>query len=292
MTATVSAGAEAGPRTILITGCSSGIGAASARLMRGRNWRVFPAARKPEDVEALAAQGFDAVLIDYERPETIRSGLEIVLAKTGGRLDALFNNGAYAVPCAVEDLPVEALRALFEANFFGWHDLTRQVIPVMRAQGAGRIVQCSSILGFIAMKYRGAYTASKFALEAYSDTLRQELHGTGIHVSLIEPGPIGTRFTENALANFHHWIGREGMIASPHRATYERRLKRMENGEPGPWKLPPEAVVEKLIHAAEASRPRPRYRVTKPTIWMNIVRRLLTTRALDRVLLKAADGEE
>lgn len=283
---------SAAARSILITGCSSGIGASAARLLRGRNWRVFPTARRLEDVAELKAQGFEAFLLDYENEATIQAALGEILERSGGRLDALFNNGAYAVPCALEDLPTDALRGLFEANFFGWHALTRQVVPVMRAQGAGRIVQCSSILGFIAMKYRGAYTASKFALEAYSDTLRHELHGTGIHVALIEPGPINTAFTANAMANFHRWIGREGLEASVHRAAYERRLKRMENGEPGRFKLQPEAVVEQLIHAIESPHPRARYRTTVPTKVMTVLKRLLSTRALDRMLMNAADKEE
>ena len=280
------------PRSILMTGCSTGIGATAARLMRGRNWRVFPTARREADVERLREQGFEAFLLDYENPETIPKALNSVLERTDGKLDALFNNGAYAIPGALEDLPVQAMQALFQANFFGWHELTQQVVPVMRAQGSGRIVQCSSILGFIAMKYRGAYTASKFALEAYSDTLRQELHGTGIHVSLIEPGPIATAFTANALANFDRWIGPEGLIASPHRRSYEGRRVRMENGEPGPFKLPPEAVVKRLVHALEARRPKARYYVTIPTMVLGVAKRFLSTRALDRILLRAARSEE
>ncbi len=280
------------PRSILMTGCSTGIGATAARLMRGRNWRVFPTARREADVERLREQGFEAFLLDYENPETIPKALNSVLERTDGKLDALFNNGAYAIPGALEDLPVQAMQALFQANFFGWHELTQQVVPVMRAQGSGRIVQCSSILGFIAMKYRGAYTASKFALEAYSDTLRQELHGTGIHVSLIEPGPIATAFTANALANFDRWIGSEGLIASPHRRSYEGRRVRMENGEPGPFKLPPEAVVKRLVHALEARRPKARYYVTIPTMVLGVAKRFLSTRALDRILLRAARSEE
>ncbi len=280
------------PRSILMTGCSTGIGATAARLMRGRNWRVFPTARREADVERLREQGFEAFLLDYENPETIPKALNSVLECTDGKLDALFNNGAYAIPGAIEDLPVQAMQALFQANFFGWHELTQQVVPVMRAQGSGRIVQCSSILGFIAMKYRGAYTASKFALEAYSDTLRQELHGTGIHVSLIEPGPIATAFTANALANFDRWIGPEGLIASPHRRSYEGRRVRMENGEPGPFKLPPEAVVKRLVHALEARRPKARYYVTIPTMVLGVAKRFLSTRALDRILLRAARSEE
>ncbi|MEP0584313.1 SDR family oxidoreductase [Roseibium sp.] len=280
------------PRSVLITGCSTGIGEVAAHLMRGRNWRVFPTARKQTDVDRLKEQGFEAFLLDYEEPATIKAALDSILELTDGKLDGLFNNGAYAIPGALEDMPVEGLQTLFQANFFGWHDLTRQVVPVMRAQGSGRIVQCSSILGFIAMKYRGAYTASKFALEGYSDTLRQELAGTGIHVSLIEPGPIETRFTANALANFDQWIGPEGLIASPHRKSYEKRRKRMEQGEPGFFKLPAEAVVKPLIHALEAKKPKPRYYVTIPTTVLGVAKRFLSTRALDRFLGKAADAEE
>lgn len=279
-------------RSILITGCSSGIGRAAARTLRGRDWRVFATARKPEDVQTLKNLGFEAYRLDYQDEASIAQTVAIVLDRCGGRLDALFNNGAYALPCAVEDLPTDALRDLFQANFFGWHDLTRRVLPSMRAAGHGRIVQCSSILGFIGMKYRAAYNASKFALEGYSDTLRIELEGTGIDVVLIEPGPIRTRFTENALANFHRVIGEAGMAASPFREIYDKRLKRMERGEPSPFKLPARAVVDALIHAVESKRPKARYRVTIPTTVMAYTKRLLPTRAFDRLLIKASKAEE
>ncbi len=280
------------PRSILITGCSSGIGAEAAHILRGRNWRVFPSARKQADVDGLTAKGFEAFRLDYEDPDSIRETVNSVLSLTEGRLDAVFNNGAYAVPGALEDIPTEALRALFEANFIGWHDLTRQLIPTMRANNSGRIVQCSSVLGFVALKFRGAYTASKFALEAYTDTLRQELKGSGLHVSLIEPGPIDTRFTQNMLANFDRWIGEEGLNASVFRKSYERRRIRMEAGEPGPFKLPPNAVVKRLIHALEAKRPKERYHVTVPTTAMALAKRVLPTGLLDRICIKAADAEE
>jgi len=279
-------------RSILITGCSSGIGENAAHLLRGRNWRVFATARKLKDVDRLKTAGFEAHLLDYEAPETIKATAQAVLEATDGKLDAVFNNGAYAIPGALEDLPTEAMRALFEANFFGWHDLTRHIVPAMRARNSGRIVQCSSVLGFVALKYRGAYTASKFALEAYSDTLRQELSGSGVHVCLIEPGPIGTRFTENAIANFDRWIGEAGAAGSIHQETYKKRRIRMEAGEPGPFKLPPAAVTKRLIHALEAKRPRARYRVTVPTTVMAVAKRLLPTSLLDRFCIWAADGEE
>lgn len=279
-------------RSILITGCSSGIGETCARILRGRDWRVFPTARKQADIDRLIDQGFEAFRLDYEDTATIEQAVDRVLSATGGKLDAVFNNGAYAIPGALEDLPTEGLRALFEANFIGWHDLTRRIIPGMRDRKSGRIVQCSSVLGIVALKYRGAYTASKFALEAYSDTLRQELKGTGIHVSLIQPGPIDTRFTENTIANFDRWIGVDGMTESVHRQTYDKRRIRMEAGEPGPFKLPPEAVARRLVHALEARRPKARYHVTVPTRVMAVAKRVLPTRLLDRFCIWAADGEE
>ncbi|GAA0784968.1 SDR family oxidoreductase [Roseibium denhamense] len=260
--------------------------------MRGRNWRVFPTARRDEDVARLTDQGFEAFRLDYEDPESIKATADSVLALTDNRIDAVFNNGAYAVPGALEDIPVAALRALFEANFLGWHDLTQRLIPAMRDRHSGRIVQCSSVLGLVSVKYRGAYTASKFALEAYSDTLRQELKGTGIHVSLIEPGPIDTDFTKNALQNFDRWIGDEGLKRSPHKATYEKRRVRMESGEPGFFKLPPGSVVSRLVHAVEAKRPKARYHVTVPTTVMAVARRVLPTGLLDRFCIWAADSEE
>jgi len=280
------------PRSILITGCSSGIGASAAHILRGRNWRVFPAARRGEDVDRLTDLGFEAVRLDYEDADSIKAAADTVLGRTDGKLHAVFNNGAYAVPGALEDIPTAAMRTLFEANFIGWHDLTAQLIPAMRSNGTGRIVQCSSVLGFVALKYRGAYTASKFALEAYSDTLRQELKGTGLHVSLIEPGPIDTQFTKNALANFDRWIGEQVRQSSEHRATYEKRRVRMESGEPGPFKLPPEAVVKRLVHALEARRPKARYHVTVPTAIMAVAKRVLPTGLLDRFCIWAADNEE
>jgi NAD(P)-dependent dehydrogenase (short-subunit alcohol dehydrogenase family) len=275
-------------RTILITGCSSGIGEACARGLRARGWRVFATARTPEDLARLDSEGFEALHLDYRDEASVTAAADEVLARTGGRLYALFNNGAYGQPGAVEDLPTSALREQFEANFFGWHTLTRRVLPAMRAAGEGRIVQCSSILGVIALKYRGAYTASKFALEGLSDTLRLELRGTGIHVSLIEPGPIRSRFVEHALEAFRRNIDTEH---SPHRDAYRRRETRFQRGGAVRFKLGPEAVLEKLVHAVESPRPKPRYRVTTPTHVMAALRRVLPNRALDAALAAASDRE-
>lgn len=264
-------------RTILITGCSSGIGRYAALGMQARGWRVFAAVRKPEDTAPLAAAGLDALHLDYADPASIETAIQTVVAATGGRLDALFNNGAYAQPGAIEDMSTKVLRAQFDANFFGWHELTRRAIPLMRRQGHGRIVMCSSVLGLISMGFRGAYAASKFAVEAYSDALRIELAGSGIHISVIEPGPIRTRLTENALAMARRNIDVEGSV---HAAYYRRRLKAMETGGATTGELGPEAVLDALIHACESERPRPQYFVTWPTRAMSVLRRLAPKRWL------------
>ena len=268
-------------RSILITGCSSGIGLASAREMKARGWRVFATARKPEDIARLKDEvGVESLYLDYAEPGSIAEAAEHVLAATGGKLTALFNNGGYGQPGAVEDLKPDVLRAQFEANVFGWHDLTSRVIPSMREQGEGRIVFCSSVLGLLAAPYRGAYCASKFAIEALADTLRMELAATGIKIVLIEPGPIASRFVEHALQAYRRHIDLEG---SPHREIYRARIARMEAGGSQTFRLGPEAVAAKLVRALESKRPKPRYYVTVPTYVAALLRRLLPTRALDAV---------
>lgn len=272
-------------RTILITGCSSGIGHDAAHGLRARGWRVFAACRKAVDCDRLRAEGFESPRLDYADEASIPEALAQVLDATGGRLDALFNNGAYACPALVEDLPRGALREIFESNVFGWHDLTRQVIPAMRAQGHGRIVQCSSVLGLVAIGWRGAYVSTKFALEGLSDTLRIEMRGSGIHVSLIEPGPVTTKIRENARAPFERWIDWENAVRH---AEYRDKLRPRLYGDYSKdrFELPPSAVTKKLIHALEAPRPRARYYVTTPTYLMGNLRRVLPTRLLDWVIAK------
>src|SRR5579863_6839078 len=177
-------------RSVLITGCSSGIGLAAAGLMKVRGWRVVASARKTEDVARLRSAGFDAVQLDVADPDSIGQALTEACALVG-ELDALVNNAGIAIPGAVEDLTRENLQRQFDVNFFGTLDLTRRVLPGMRGRGHGRIVIIGSILGRVAMPWRGAYSASKFALEGATDTLRLELHGSGISVSLVDPGQIG-----------------------------------------------------------------------------------------------------
>ena len=272
-------------KTILITGCSSGIGLDAARGMQDRGWRVFASCRQQQDCDRMRDKGFDSPLIDYTRPDTITDGLKQVLTATGGGLDVLFNNGAHGLPGAVEDLPTEALRDIFESNFFGWHELTRQVLPVMRAQGHGRIVQNSSILGLVTFPWRGAYVATKYAIEGLTDTLRIELTDTNIHVILIEPGPVTSKIRENSIPHFERYVD---WRASPLRARYEESLlKRLyESKGPDRFELPASAVTAKLIHACESPRPSPRYYVTTPTHIAGFLRRILPTRSIDRILAR------
>lgn len=270
--------------SILITGCSSGIGYDAALALRDRGWRVFASCRQQKDCDRLRTMGFDSPRIDYTDAATIQSGLAEVLDATGGRLDALFNNGAHSLTGALEDLPTDGLRAIFESNVFGWHDLARQVIPVMRKQGHGRIIQCSSSLGLVHMRWRGAYAATKHSIEIMSDTMRIELEGTGIDVVLIEPGPITTKFRENGIAWFERYIDWK---ASPHRADYESKLIERMYTNPNskdPFELPASAVTAKLIKALEAARPKPRYYVTTPTYIAGYLRRILSTRGIDRIV--------
>jgi NAD(P)-dependent dehydrogenase (short-subunit alcohol dehydrogenase family) len=272
-------------KSILITGCSSGIGLDAARTLRARGWRVFATCRKEDDCDRLRAEGFEAPRLDYADEASIKAAVAEMLDATGGRIDALFNNGAYACPALVEDLPRGALREIFEANVFGWHDLTRQVIPAMRARGQGRIVQCSSVLGLVAIGWRGAYVSTKFALEGLSDALRIEMRGTGIEVSLIEPGPVTTKIRENARAPFERWIDWEGAARAE---EYRTKLRPRLYGDYSRdrFELPPAAVTTKLIHALESPRPKARYYVTTPTYLMGVLRRILPTRALDWVISK------
>jgi NAD(P)-dependent dehydrogenase (short-subunit alcohol dehydrogenase family) len=276
-------------RAVLITGCSSGIGLCVARGLKMRGYAVIASARKVEDVTRLQAEGFTAIQLDLVDSESIKQAVEQTLQITQGKLFALFNNGAYGQPGAVEDLSREVLRQQFETNLFGTVELTNQLIPTMRKQGFGRIIQNSSVLGLITLSYRGAYNASKFALEGITDTLRQELTGTGIMVSLIEPGPIESQFRKNAFAAYQQHIDARN---SAHRDTYQQMEARLKKkGPAAPFTLPAEAVLKKVIHALESSNPKPRYYVTFPTYLFAILRRLCSTRWLDRVLLKVSNNE-
>jgi NAD(P)-dependent dehydrogenase (short-subunit alcohol dehydrogenase family) len=279
-------GLSAEGRSILITGCSTGIGRCVALGLRDRGWRVFATARKMADVEELAGQGFESCKIDLADSDSIRSGFAWVLKQSGGKLDALFNNGAYGQPGAMEDISIEAMREQFETNVFGTHELTRLILPIMRGQGYGRIIQNSSVLGFVAMPYRGAYVASKFALAGLTEAMRIEMRGSGIDFILIEPGPITTKFRLNARKAFLKYIKPE---ESAFQEKYEGWMEQAKTEESSsmPFSLPPEAVLKKVIKALESKRPSTRYGVTIPTHIFWILRPILPRLWLDAILAKA-----
>jgi len=277
--------------SILITGCSSGIGYASAKVLHERGWKVFAACRKSCDCDKLKELGIDSPLLDYDIEDTIISAVEYVLGKTNGKLDVLFNNGAFAQLGAVEDLPVEALKASFQSNFFGWHTLTCKVIPIMRKQGHGRILQCSSVLGFSTLKFRGAYQATKYALEGLTDTLRLELLDTGIHVILLEPGSIKTRIRYNASKHFYKWIN---IDKSPWNCEYEDilipKLEQMDESIPlkeqSFFKGNCDIVIPKILHAIESKKPAVRYFITKETWIAAFLKRICTSSQFDVICKK------
>ena len=271
-------------KSILITGCSSGIGLCTAKRLKQDGYRVFTTARKQQDVDALKEQGFESYLLDYANSKSIQTTFQNVLSATGGTLYALFNNGAYGQPGAVEDLSREVLREQFEANFFGWHELTNLVIPVMRKQGYGRIIQNSSVLGIVAMPFRGAYNASKYAIEGLNDTLRLELHGSNVFVSMVEPGPIASQFRANAALYFKKNINKE---SSYFQERYHQLIDKLETEGPVvPFTLSSDAVYEKVLKALIAKRPKAHYYVTFPTYIFGTLKRVLSTKALDWLLRK------
>jgi NAD(P)-dependent dehydrogenase (short-subunit alcohol dehydrogenase family) len=275
-------------KTILITGCSSGIGYCVAKGLHARGYRVFATARRRDSVEMLLAEGLESFRLNLTDSNSINFAFEEVMRRTDGELYALFNNGAYGLPGAVEDLSRDALREQFETNVFGWQELTNLVVPVMRRQGYGRIIQNSSVLGLVSLPFRGAYNASKYAIEGLSDTLRLELRGSNIHVSLIEPGPIASQFRMNAVKALVKFIDVENSF---HREKYEGVLKRLNKQGPAiPFTLPPEAVLKRVIHALEAPKPQPRYYVTFPTYLFGFLKRILSTRAMDVLLAKSGNS--
>jgi short-subunit dehydrogenase len=272
--------------TVLITGASSGIGYYCAIRLNKAGYKVIASCRRQEDVEHLIGEGVSCIQLDLADSTSIQAGVKRFFELSDGKIYALFNNGAYGQPGAVEDLSRDTLRKQFETNVFGWCELTNLVLPTMLQQGHGRIIQNSSILGFIAMPFRGAYTASKFAIEGLSDTLRLELKGTGIFVSLIEPGPIRSLFRKNALQALEKNID---IPQSRHSEQYQASIRRLTKAEDATkFTLGPEAVYQKLIHALESSKPKVRYQVTTPTHILRFLKRLLSDKMLDRLLSKAS----
>jgi len=277
-------------RTVFITGCSTGIGYCVAHGLKNRGFTVIASARKTGDVKRLREEGLDCIELDLDRPESIARAIEELAGRTDRKIYGLFNNAGFGQPGAVEDLRREVLRAQFETNVFGTIELTRRILPWMRAAGEGRIIQNSSVLGFVSLAYRGAYNASKYALEGLYDTLRLELSGTNIYPVLIEPGPISSRFRANALAAYQRNIDIENSV---HREAYRATAKRLAGTAASvPFTLPPEAVLDKVIKALTSGKPRPRYYVTFPTHLLGTLKRVLSTQSLDRILLHISRNEQ
>lgn len=273
-------------KTILITGCSTGIGYVCAKGLNARGYRVFATARKPADLQRLEAEGLEAIALDYRDSTSVQACAAELARRTGGKLYALFNNGAYGQPGAVEDITRKVLEEQFAANFFGWHELTKTCLPMLRNNGIGRIVQCSSVLGLAAMKWRGPYNSSKFAIEGLSDTLRLELRGSGIHVVTINPGPIESKFVLNARAAFERNVD---MTNSHYKVDFAKQQQRLDKGGSTRFKLPATAVLDKLILALEQTSPRAHYYVTTPTWLVAVLRRILPQSSLDSFLNRISD---
>ncbi|MAS81058.1 MAG: short-chain dehydrogenase [Legionellales bacterium] len=269
---------------VLVTGCSSGIGRCIADGLKERGFNVFVTARKQEDIDALSKADFEVIMLDLADTESIQAAVLTLLSKTNDQLYGLINNAAYGLIGAMEDIPIMALRDQFEINIFGTQKLTNLLIPVMRKQNSGRIIQISSVLGFITMKFRGSYCASKYALEAISDAMRYELNNTGINVSLIEPGPITSNFRNNALNNFQVVVNKEHSHFKEDYTKIENELR--GNKYNAPFSLGPEVVLKHVVHALESDNPKARYLVTFPTYLFAVLKRILPEFLLDKILAR------
>lgn len=275
--------------TVLITGCSSGIGYRVAKGLAERGYNVYATARKDEDVKRLISEGFKCLKLDYADSESVQDLANELMLLVGTNLYAVFHNGAYGQPGAVEDLTRSTLEKQFATNVFGWMELNNRLIVLMRHNNRGRIIFNSSVLGLVSLPFRGAYNASKYAIEGFADTLRLELSDTNVKVSLIEPGPIESRFRPNALAALKANVNMEDSV---HRDRYKKSLERLaKEGNVDPYTLKPKAVLEKVLLILEKDNPKPHYYVTIPTYFMGTLKRLLPTRLLDKVVLKLAGGE-
>jgi len=265
---------------IVITGCSTGIGLATAKHLKDRYIKVYPTARTLDDVQMLKGLGFaDAMQLDVRDPEQIAAVIATVLEKEG-HIDVWFNNAGYGQMGAVEDVPTAVLREQFETNVFGLHECTRQIVPVMRSQGQGKIIQHSSVLGIVALPFRGVYNASKYAIEGLTDTLRLELKDTGIYPVLLNTGPITSRFRDTAIASLDQIDTDGSVFADTYAASRSGTAKRV------PFNEGPEAVARVVYEIIAADKPRPRYYITKATWLLGFAKRVLSTAWLDKLLLR------
>jgi short-subunit dehydrogenase len=276
---------KVGNRSVLVTGCSSGIGLAAAELLDSHGWKVFPTARRVEDLEMLEAKGFAAIQLDVASSVSIAATVGQVLDENGGQLGAVVNNAGFGMPGAIQDLSREAMRDQFEVNVFGLQELTNRLIPVFRRQGHGRIVNISSVVGRLSLPFMGIYSASKFALEAISDAQRVELSPDAISVSLVEPGPIRTCFSANCAGKGEAKLDVEASAFGP---AYEKYFAKRRNGgmSEDRFRLPPEAVARKILHALESPRPRIRYKVTLPAYLGDWAARVVPAGVIDRMMVR------
>lgn len=267
--------------TILITGCSSGIGYYCAKRLHEYGYKVFATLKREEDAKRLRSEGLDAFKLDVTKSDDIKNALGYISKKSDNKLDVLFNNAGFGQPGALEDMSKDALKEQFETNVFGNFELTKEALRLLRNSKNPKIIQNSSVLGFVAMKYRGAYNASKYALEGISDTFRLELEPFGISVVLIEPGPIRSNFRKNAYEMFKKYIKTDGSF---YEKEYQKAIKRFESSEDDPFTLGSDAVYDVLLKVINSKNPKPRYAVTIPSKLFWFLRRILSTRALDRIL--------
>ena len=271
-------------QNILITGCSSGIGLQTAITLKENGYKVYASAREKKDVGTLKSLGFDALKIDVRYKEDISNALDYII-KQDGKLDAVFNNAGFGQPGAVEDISTDVLKEQFETNLFGLHEVTIQAMKIFRAQGYGKIIQHSSVLGIISLKFRGAYNASKYAIEGLADTMRQELLDTNIFISSINTGPVTSKFRANALIKFNKNVDIENSFFSD---IYKEELKdRLEtNEDKAPFNLPATSVANVVLKIMQSNKPKPRYYVTKATYILGFAKRVLSTSLLDKLLNK------
>lgn len=275
--------------TVLVTGCSSGIGYHVAKGLKARGYNVYTTARTEEDMQRLILEGFKCLRLDYADSKSVQDFANELMLLVGTNLYAVFHNGAYGQPGAVEDLTRDTIEKQFATNVFGWMELNNRLLVLMRHNNRGRIIFNSSVLGLISLPFRGAYNASKYAIEGFADTLRLELSDTNIKVSLIEPGPVESRFRPNALQALKANVNMEDSV---HRDRYRKTVGRLEKeGAVVPFTLPPEAVLKKVIHALESKRPQAHYYVTFPTYLFGTLKRILPTKWLDAIILKIAGSE-
>ena len=267
-------------KSVLITGCSSGIGLCLAHGLRSEGYRVFASARNSDDVDKLKALGFESLLLDLSSSGSINDAISELYQKTN-KLYALINNGAYGQAGALEDISRDALEKQFQANVFGWHELTNLVLPKMRKENIGRVIYISSVLGFVAMPFRGPYIASKFAIEGLVNTLRLELSDTNIKFSLIQPGPIESKFRANAYLAFKENVDSS---QSNYKEQYNTMIQRLESDKNAQFTLPPEAVLKCALHALKSNSPKIHYRVTFPTKLFAFLGRILPSSWMDKIL--------